>query len=107
MADQKGDAANAQFKKLQRAADGKKAMSEYETEAAAVAAKTARLRALRLAKEAEAIGVIIRTTKLVPGHAYACASRATDSQNNGCGKHHGTPAASATAAASSSTLAAA
>ena len=41
MADQKGDAANAQFKKLQRAADGKKAMSEYETEAAAVAAKTA------------------------------------------------------------------
>jgi hypothetical protein len=53
MADQKGDAANAQFKKLQRAADGKKAMSEYETEAAAIAAKTARLRALRLAKEAE------------------------------------------------------
>jgi hypothetical protein len=53
MADQKSDAANAQFKKLQRAADGRKAMSEYETEVAAIAAKTARLRALRLAKEAE------------------------------------------------------
>ena len=53
MADQKNDAANAQFKKLQRAADGRKAMSEYETEVAAIAAKTARLRALRLAKEAE------------------------------------------------------
>ncbi len=53
MADQKSDAANAQFKKLQRAADGRKAMSEYETEVAAIAAKTARLRAARLAKEAE------------------------------------------------------
>lgn len=53
MSDQKSDAANAQFKKLQRAADGKKAMSEYEMEAAATAAKTARLRAARLAKEAE------------------------------------------------------
>jgi hypothetical protein len=45
-------AANAQFKKLQRAQDGKKAMSEYEAEAAAVRTKTARLRAARLAKEA-------------------------------------------------------
>ena len=53
MSDQKNDAANAQFKKMQRAADGKKAMSEYEMEAAATAAKTARLRAAQLAKEAE------------------------------------------------------
>jgi hypothetical protein len=45
--------ANAQFMKLQRAEDGKKAMSEYETAAAALRAKTVRLRALRLAKEAE------------------------------------------------------
>ena len=45
-------AANAQFKKLQRAQDGKKAMSEYEAEAAAVRIKTARLKAARLAKEA-------------------------------------------------------
>ena len=47
------DEAQKQFAKLQRAEDGKKAMSEYEAEAAAVRAKTARLRALRLAHEAE------------------------------------------------------
>jgi hypothetical protein len=44
--------ANAQFKKLQRLEDGKKAMSEHEAEQAAIRAKTARLRALRLAHEA-------------------------------------------------------
>jgi hypothetical protein len=38
--------------KLQRAEDAKKAMSDYEADAAAVAAKTARLRALRLARDA-------------------------------------------------------
>ena len=48
----KKDEANVQFKKLQRAEDGKKAMSEYESEGAAVRAKTARLRALRLARDA-------------------------------------------------------
>ena len=47
------DEAQKQFAKLQRAEDGKKAMSEYEAEAAAVRAKTARLRALRLARDAE------------------------------------------------------
>ena len=48
----KKDEANVQFKKLQRAEDGRKAMSEYESEGAAVRAKTARLRALRLARDA-------------------------------------------------------
>ena len=48
----KKDEANVQFKKLQRAEDGKKAMSEYESEGAAVRAKTARLKALRLARDA-------------------------------------------------------
>ena len=53
MADQrKTDAANIQFKKAQRAEEGKKAMAEYEAEAIAVRAKTARLRALRLARDA-------------------------------------------------------
>ncbi len=52
MADRsKKDDAQVQFKKLQKAEDGKKAMSEYESERAAVLAKTARLRALRLARE--------------------------------------------------------
>jgi multidrug efflux pump subunit AcrA (membrane-fusion protein) len=44
---------DAQLKKLQRVEDGRKAMAEYEAEQAAVRAKTERLRALRLAREAE------------------------------------------------------
>jgi hypothetical protein len=39
---------------VQRAEDAKKAMSDYEMEAAAVRAKTERLRALRLARDAAA-----------------------------------------------------
>ena len=45
--------ADAQFKKVQRAEDGRKAMAEYEAERIAIREKTARLRALRLAREAE------------------------------------------------------
>ena len=45
--------ADAQFRKMQRAEDGKKAMSEYEANAAAIRAKTARLRALRLARDTQ------------------------------------------------------
>jgi hypothetical protein len=53
MADQsKKDTANAEFKKAQRAQDGKQAMLDYEAEAAATRAKTERLRALRLARDA-------------------------------------------------------
>ncbi len=46
--------ANAQFAKLNRANDAKKAMSEYETAAVALRAKTERLKALRLARDAAA-----------------------------------------------------
>ena len=46
------DEAQAQFKKAQRAEDGKKAMSEYEAEGLATRAKTAKLKALRLARDA-------------------------------------------------------
>jgi hypothetical protein len=42
----------AQFKKAQRATEGAKAMSEYNAERQAERAKTERLRALRLGKEA-------------------------------------------------------
>ena len=45
--------ADTEFRKLQRAEDGKKAMSEYEAQAVAEKAKTERLRAARLAREAE------------------------------------------------------
>jgi hypothetical protein len=49
----KKDEAQAQFAKVQKAEDGKKAMAEYEAAALAIRAKTDRLRALRLAREAE------------------------------------------------------
>ena len=53
MAEQsKKDKANNEFKKVQRAEDGKRAMSDYEAEAVAVRAKTERLKALRLARDA-------------------------------------------------------
>jgi hypothetical protein len=44
--------ANAQFAKIQRANDAKKATSEYEATAAALRLKTERLKALRLARDA-------------------------------------------------------
>jgi hypothetical protein len=55
MADRsKRETANAEFKKAQRAADGKSVMSDYEAEAAAVRARTEKLKALRLARDAAA-----------------------------------------------------
>jgi hypothetical protein len=50
----KKNAANAQFAKVQRDSDAKTAMSEYESTAAALRAKTKRLKALRLARDAAA-----------------------------------------------------
>jgi len=50
--DVKGDKASAEARKLQQAQDGKKAMLDYEAEAAAVRARTEKLRALRLARDA-------------------------------------------------------
>jgi hypothetical protein len=44
--------AEAAFKKVQRVQDGEKAKTEYEIESQSVRDKTARLRTLRLAKEA-------------------------------------------------------
>jgi hypothetical protein len=46
--------ASAQFAKLQREQDAKKATSDYEIAAAEVRAKTERLRAQRLARDAAA-----------------------------------------------------
>jgi hypothetical protein len=47
-----GAQTDATFKKEERAKDGAAAMLEYEAEVRAIAERTARLRALRLAKEA-------------------------------------------------------
>jgi hypothetical protein len=46
--------AEARFRQEERALDGRKAMTEYEAQALATREKTARLRALRLANEAQA-----------------------------------------------------
>jgi hypothetical protein len=46
--------ADARFKQEERALDGQKAMTEYEAQVLAIREKTAHLRALRLAKEAQA-----------------------------------------------------
>ena len=48
----KNDKASAEARKLQQAADGKKAMLDYEAQAAALRAKTEKLRAMRLARDA-------------------------------------------------------
>jgi hypothetical protein len=45
--------AEARFKQEARALDGRKAMTEYEAQVLAIREKTARLRELRLAKEAQ------------------------------------------------------
>jgi len=47
------NAANSQFRKLRQAEEGKRAMLDYENKVAAMRAKTTRLRALRLARDAE------------------------------------------------------
>ena len=46
--------AEAVFKKEERDRDGRAAMTEYEVQARAIREKTVRLKALRLAKEAQA-----------------------------------------------------
>ena len=50
--DRERKAAEAKFKKSERATEGAKAMSEYNAERQAERAKTVRLKALREAKEA-------------------------------------------------------
>jgi hypothetical protein len=50
--DSKKQQADAQFRKVQRAEDGKKAMAEYEAGVVAIRAKTEKLRELRLARDA-------------------------------------------------------
>jgi hypothetical protein len=54
ISDQDQQRAEKRFKQEERARDGRKAMTEYEALALATREKTGRLKALRLAKEAEA-----------------------------------------------------
>jgi hypothetical protein len=78
MADDGGrDKTSAEQRKLQQAADGRKAMLDYEAEAAAVRAKTERLRALRLARDAAAPPPPARTAS---GKAVRKATKASKSK---------------------------
>jgi len=52
--DQARQRAEKSFKREERARDGRKAMTEYEAQARATREKTERLKALRLAREAQA-----------------------------------------------------
>jgi hypothetical protein len=52
--DQARQRAERNFQKEERQLDARKAMTEYDAQARATREKTARLKALRLAKEAEA-----------------------------------------------------
>jgi hypothetical protein len=56
--DQARQRAERIFKKEERARDGSAAMIEYQADAIATREKTARLKALRLAKEAQARSII-------------------------------------------------
>ena len=56
--DKARERAERHLRREERAQDGRKAMIEYEAEALATREKTARLRALRLAKEAMARSII-------------------------------------------------
>ena len=55
VSDQDRQRAERSFEKEQRARDGRAAVMEYEAEARATREKTARLKALRLAREAEIV----------------------------------------------------
>jgi hypothetical protein len=57
--DQVRQRAERSFKKEERAQDARKAMTEYERLALTIREKTARLKELRLAREAETRSVII------------------------------------------------
>lgn len=57
--DKARERAEKSFKKEERAQDGRKAMIEYETQAIATREKTARLKELRLAREAKARSIIV------------------------------------------------
>ena len=62
MASNSKEAANAQFKKAQRAQEGTQGRAQYETDARAVREKTTRLRSLRLAKEAAEMEIGVKHT---------------------------------------------
>jgi hypothetical protein len=65
------EAANAKFKKAERAQEGVQARAQYETDARAVREKTTRLRSLRLAKEAAEMETRVKPIGAVLGEETA------------------------------------
>ncbi len=57
---------DATFRKEERAREGTQAWQEYQAEARAIEERTARLRALRLAKEAESNEKAVRSVEPAP-----------------------------------------
>jgi hypothetical protein len=75
MADAKNDKASTELRKAQQAEDGRKAMRDYEAEAAALRAKTEKLRALRLAREAAAPPAPVRGSPAKGGRKTSKAAK--------------------------------
>jgi hypothetical protein len=71
--------ANAKFRKLQRVEDAKKHMSEHEANEAAIRANTARLKALRLARDASEQSMSATSTAPVKKIAAKKKKKATGS----------------------------
>ncbi len=69
--------ANTKFKKLQREEEAKKNLSDYEIDRAAVEVRTARLRAERLAREAE----LAKTSPPVPAKKKAAKKAKAQSES--------------------------
>ena len=76
--DKARERAEKSFKKEERAQDGRKAMIEYESQARATREKTARLKELRLAKEAEARSIM--TLVFLRLDYLGCGLEVTDSR---------------------------
>ena len=75
--DPKKNAANKEFKKARQAEDGKRAMTEYENAAIASRAKTARLKALRLARDAEEAAAAAAASPAPPKKKKAAKKKVT------------------------------
>ncbi len=60
------NAANKEFRKARQAEDGKRAMIDYENAAVAMRAKTEKLRALRMARDAELAAAEAAAPKVEP-----------------------------------------
>jgi hypothetical protein len=88
----KKDQANAQFKKLQRAEDGKKAMTEYQVEQVAARAQLERLKALRVARDLAAANAPAAPAVIKPAVIKAAAIKPAAAPKTAAAKKKARPA---------------